>query len=350
MPEKNPFTLSFSRKPVEYIERIDLTEKILSTFTEDPVTDQLFVITGIRGSGKTVLMSTIANKLEKEKDWYVERCISTRDIIRDLAADLYGRMFEKTEISASVGIPGIGTVNIGGKAHEKTDVTRIREALRAIDEKHKKLLIIIDELANTPQMQEFSSVFQSLVGENLPVYFLGTATPENMDALKNVRFLTFLYRAPRIEMVPLDMASIAYRYKEVFDISDEESRRMAKLTMGYSFAFQVLGYVYWNSRPVTGLSALMPEYDRILAANSYAKIWTEMSEKQRGLCRAMAGCSSHKVHDIRAAAGMDSNSFNGFQNRLLHQGVLLKTGRGTVTFALPRFAEFIRDSAELYEF
>lgn len=350
MSEKNPFTLSFSRRPVEYIDRFDQTQTIIDTFTEDPVTDQFFIITGIRGSGKTVLMSTIANMLQKEKGWHVERCIGTRDIVQDLAADLYSSVFEKAEVFASIGLPGVGTVNIGKSAHEKTDVTKIREALRRMDERHEKLLVTIDEISNTPQMQEFSSVFQSLIGEELPIYFLGTAIPENIDALKNVKFLTFLYRAPRIELTALDMVSIAWRYKSVFDISDEESKRMAKLTMGYSFAFQVLGYIYWKNRPVGDLDMLLPEYDRILAANSYSKIWTELSEKQRDLCRTIAGCGSNKVQDIRDASHMTPNNFNGFRNRLLHMGVLAKSGRGTVAFALPRFAEFIRDSAELYEF
>ena len=85
---KNPFTVSFSRKPLEYIERMLQTDQVIETFTEDPVTDQIFVITGLRGSGKTVLMSSIASDLEADKDWVVERAISTRDMVQELAVDL----------------------------------------------------------------------------------------------------------------------------------------------------------------------------------------------------------------------------------------------------------------------
>jgi len=62
----NPFTLSFGKKPYEYISRIQQTDEILHDFnTEHPVS-QVYMLTGVRGSGKTVLMSAIANHLSEK--------------------------------------------------------------------------------------------------------------------------------------------------------------------------------------------------------------------------------------------------------------------------------------------
>lgn len=350
MAEKNPFTISFSRKPVEYIDRTSQTEQIMDTFTEEPVTDQIFIITGVRGAGKTVLMSSIANALEQKEDWLTWRAIVTRDIVHDLAADLFASKFmSRIDVSAAFGIPGVGSVSVGGKEREISDVSKIRTALKMMGKAGKKLLVTVDEISNTKQLQDFSGVFQSLIGENLPIYLLGTAIPENMDELKNVKFLTFLYRAPKIELTPLDMVSIAFRYKDIFDLSEEESVKMAKLTRGYSYAFQALGYVYWNSRPVQSLDSVMPEYDRLLASNSYSKIWVELSEKQREVCRAIAKCKTGRVSDVRQILRMDSNNFNGYRNRLMHQGIIVKNDWGMISFSLPRFSEFINNYAELYE-
>ena len=36
----------------------------------------------------------------------------------------------------------------------------------------------------------------------------------------------------------------------IFDISIEEAAEMSKLTLGYSYAFQALGYSYWEHKPV----------------------------------------------------------------------------------------------------
>lgn len=351
MSQKNPFTISFSRKPVEFVERINQTNRIIDTFNEAPVTDQIFIITGLRGSGKTVLMSSVASRLEKTSDWYVQRCIPTKDMVHEMAVDLSSRdFFNKAQVQAEAGIPGIGSVSISTEPGDTTDVMKIRKALKAMDKKNKKLLLVADEISDTPQMRDLSSVFQDLIGEELPVYFLGTGIPENIDALKNVKYLTFLYRAPRIEMTPLDMLSMAQRYQEVFDISDEESRTLSKLTMGYSFAFQALGYVYWDHRPVKDLSDLMPEYDRLLAANSYSKIWAELSEKQHEVCHAIAETDSHQISEIREKIGMPSNNFNGYKNRLLHQGIIAQIERGKIAFTLPRFDVFINDYSDMYEF
>jgi ABC-type enterochelin transport system ATPase subunit len=348
---KNPFTVSFSRKPLEYIERMLQTDQVIETFTEDPVTDQIFVITGLRGSGKTVLMSSIASDLEADKDWVVERAISTRDMVHELAVDLEDKKISsKADLSAEIDLPGIGSVSVGKNRKEKTDVMRIRESLKALDRKHKKLLITVDEISDTPQMRDLSSVFQELIGENLPIYFLGTAIQENLDAIRNVKYMTFLYRAPRIGLEPLDIASVALRYKEVLQISDEDSRYMAKLTRGYSFAFQALGYIYWNHKPVKNIDDLLPEYDRMLTENSYSKIWSELSLKQREVCRAIAKSGTGIIKDVRKLMNMDSNNFNGYRNRLLHIGIINVIDRGTIIFTLPRFSEFILEYSELYEF
>ena len=44
------------------------------------------MITGVRGSGKTVLMTHIANTLRKEQDWIVIELNSSGDLLKDLAA------------------------------------------------------------------------------------------------------------------------------------------------------------------------------------------------------------------------------------------------------------------------
>ncbi len=48
----NPFTLSFGKKPVQYISRIAQTERIIGDFTAEESPNQIYMITGVRGSGK----------------------------------------------------------------------------------------------------------------------------------------------------------------------------------------------------------------------------------------------------------------------------------------------------------
>ena len=66
MPDRvsvNPYTLTFGIKPKEYIERLSDTQEVLGNFLSEEPSQQIYMITGVRGSGKTVFLTTITNRL-----------------------------------------------------------------------------------------------------------------------------------------------------------------------------------------------------------------------------------------------------------------------------------------------
>ena len=63
----NPFSLSFGTRPIELVARPLQSNEILSSFTSDPINQRTFMITGVRGVGKTVLMTDISAQLKKKK-------------------------------------------------------------------------------------------------------------------------------------------------------------------------------------------------------------------------------------------------------------------------------------------
>lgn len=124
-----------------------------------------------------------------------------------------------------------------------TDIeVALANMLETLKKHGKKVLITIDEAANTKEMRTFISAFQILIRKDLPVFLIMTGLYENINALQNEKNLTFLYRAPKIELKLLNIRTIAENYKTNLPVSDEEALAMARLTRGYSFAFQVLGY------------------------------------------------------------------------------------------------------------
>jgi hypothetical protein len=46
----NPFTLSFGKKPLQFISRISQTNEILENFQSEESSNQIYMITGIRGA------------------------------------------------------------------------------------------------------------------------------------------------------------------------------------------------------------------------------------------------------------------------------------------------------------
>lgn len=350
MHQKNPFTVSFGRPPVEYISRAYNHDKVMETFTEMPVTDQIYIISGLRGTGKTVLFSSLLKDFRKLEDWIIIQLNTYDDMTESLYSELYYAL-ERNDINVNVeiGIPDLAKVSLNSAAPKRTKSSLIRSLLELADRRGQKVLIAVDDISKSSEMKKISKLFQEMIGGELPLYFLGTAIPENIDELKNTKDLTFLYRAPRIILGPLDLAEVSFRYQQALEISNQTANAMAKMTKGYAFAFQALGYVYWDNKPVDDPETLLPAYDRLLAGGSYSKMWSDLSDIDKAVCRAIAATAGGRVKDIRANISMNSNLFNTYRNRLRERGLIDTGTYGKISFTLPRFGEFINEKSELYE-
>ena len=102
----NPFTLSFGAFPSELIERPVQTGEILDAFLEEPASQRTYMITGVRGSGKTVLMTEITRRLREREEWTVIPLSPESDMIHALAAKLshlriFTEVFRDTKINLS---------------------------------------------------------------------------------------------------------------------------------------------------------------------------------------------------------------------------------------------------------
>ena len=105
------------------------------------------------------------------------------------------------------------------------------------------------------------------------------------------------------------------KYKTIFKIESEHAAKMAELTKGYPFAFQVLGYLTWNHEG--DYEAVIDEYEQYLSEFVYDKIWSELSQKDRIVARGIAEVDGGKIKDIRERLGMETNEFNPYRKRLI---------------------------------
>ena len=84
----NPFELTFSLKPNNYISRLRQSDEIISNF-KNKTGNKVFLITGVRGTGKTVMLSHISKQFENDKDWIVVELVPNYDMLEQLASALY---------------------------------------------------------------------------------------------------------------------------------------------------------------------------------------------------------------------------------------------------------------------
>ncbi len=69
MAKNNPYTLVFGKQPIQSIPRPVETQEVMDAFLNEPATQQIYMITGVRGCGKTVFMTEVANKLKEHDGW-----------------------------------------------------------------------------------------------------------------------------------------------------------------------------------------------------------------------------------------------------------------------------------------
>lgn len=337
----NPYTLLFGKEPGQIISRLAQSSSILDSFQSTAVSQQVYLITGVRGSGKTVFMTEISNRLRKEPDWIVIELNPETDLLEGLASKLSSEnslagIFQHAKINLS--LLGLG-VELTGAAPITNYETAITKMMEAIRKKGKRVLVTIDEVSNTKRMRIFASAYQIFVRQELPIFLLMTGLYENINALQNEKSLTFLYRAPKIELVPLNLDAIARSYAKVLDVDETEAKKMAAITKGYSLAFQVLGYFTWEvggNYPV-----ILDDFRHYLEDYVYEKIWAECSKKDRDVITCIAEVPSGRISEILERLGWEKNYLSTYRARLIKKGIVDGSVYGTLAFTLPCFAEFV---------
>lgn len=330
----NPFILTFGREPINFIPRIDYLQQVKDNFYSETCPNQAFMITGVRGTGKTVLLSKLTKEFENNKDWIVVDLNPERDMLNSLASQIYNNskvkhLFVKAKLN--IAFNGIG-LSIENDKPSNDIESIISKMVEYLTEKNIKLLITIDDAANNQNIKIFAHTFQALLRKNFKVFMLMTGLYENINSIQNNKSLTFLSRVPKLILKPLNMPAIKDSYEEIFNIDSDTAIKMSKLTEGYAYAYQVLGYLMWEEGDKKISKKLLSQFDQYLSEFVYDKIWEGLSEKEKNIIIKIN--NNEKLE-------MKPNEISVYRDRLIKYGVLVSKQRGKLSFALPRFREYI---------
>lgn len=339
----NPFSLIFGKNPQLTIARPIEKNEIIDAFSNEPINHQIYLITAIRGSGKTVLMTEVSKYFKDKEDWLVVELNPESDMQASLLSKL-NSLAGPTIKNINLNLSLFNVFTIGANLENKvTDIeTAIIEVLNFLKKKKIKILITIDEVVNNSNMKVFASMFQILVRNDLPVFLLMTGLYDNIKNLQDEKSLTFLYRAPKINLGPLNMNAIKTKYQEIFLLNDADAKKMARLTSGYAFAFQALGYLTFKNNGDYKKS--LEEYKMYLEEYSYEKIWSKLSETDKKVINAIIKSKNGDVKEIMSICNMDNNHFNPYRKRLINKGLVDGKVRGKLKIILPLFDEFVGDN------
>ena len=176
------------------------TNEIVDAFTAESVNQQMFIITGVRGSGKTVMMTEIARRLREKENWVVIELNPSTDLLQAMLAKLNSNkvcaaIIKSAKIDLSFFGFGVAIEGVPAITDAETAIITILEKMK---KSGKRLLVTIDEVTNNDFMKVFAGSFQIFVRQDLPVFLLATGLYENIDELPqcdpSAITLTIFYR------------------------------------------------------------------------------------------------------------------------------------------------------------
>ncbi len=137
-------------------------------------------------------------------------------------------------------------------------------------------------------------------------------------------------------------------------IDDNILSKMVRMTAGYAYAFQLLGYLVWNTddKIITEntLESILLGYKGMLFRNVYVKVYSSLLSKDREFVQAMVESDKEKVpiKDIMTKMDKPKNYISIYRRRLIDDQVIFSKERGYVEFTLPYFADFVAEFGDMY--
>lgn len=361
MPFENPFTPSFGEIPLHMAGREAILRETMTALERTSRSPELCsLISGARGTGKTALLSLIAEESQK-RGWISVNVACFPGMLRDiyeqtlLAAD---HLLEKDSRLRVTGF-GLGDFlsveldsNEAPKGNWRTKMTRILDRLQEVN---IGLLITVDEVDPTLQeMIELAGVYQMFVRERRKVALFMAGLPHKVSKLIQDKSVSFLRRGKRrrLEKIPEPQVSLALA-RTIEDggksISNEALAQAAASVQGFAFMLQLVGYYLWEAsgerseilpeNVSKGILVAQQEMDNSVLEPTYAGL----SEGDLAFCRAMLESEGEcAISDVAARIGKGTSTVNTYRARLIEQGVIGSPRRGTVQFELPFFREYLQ--------
>ena len=363
----NPFNPSFGKRPAHFYGRQDITRPIASSVGDlnDPWRTTL--ITGVRGSGKTALLSDIRMNLRSE-DVIALYVVPNEAMLDSVLAGLY-RQLPKTASGAlpelkSISInPGVAVSFEKKKTQPSFTGTFSYQIMEMMDfcMKHEKhIVFLIDEAQkHTGDMRVFISTYQDLVMREYSVSMVLAGLPSVVSDILNDDVLTFLRRARQVDLENIELMIVEHEFRKTFlcpgsNLTDEVVAKAAAGTCGYPYLIQLVGYYLWeemiafsgpNAQGGKGpdvLEDVLVKSKAELFRNVHKLVFADLSNKDREFVFAMSedyGASS--VSAIGERMQEKKNCISQYRERLISAGVVKPCGHGMLCFNYPYMREFL---------
>jgi hypothetical protein len=362
---RNPFKPTAGAAPPQLVGREDVLAEIDESIDDGPgAPARLAVLVGPRGTGKTVLLGAIADRVA-ERGWLtvaetaapglgdrLRRLVERRAARLDTAPTR--RSLSGVTLPQVLGTGG-GGLQFAPTASPAPDLrATLEDVLDDLESRGVGLLISVDEIhsAGRDDLRILATAFQHLMREGRDVALVLAGLPSSISDLLNDDVLTFLRRATPFPIsavaVPEVRSALAATFATAGKHVDAAALdEMALASEGYPFMIQLVGYHAWRAAPGaidvdTAMRGIAAARGR-LAATVLDPALADCSRVDREFLHAMAGSATPvRTSTVAARLGVSPGYANVYRTRLIAAGLLRPSGYGEIDFALPALAEHLR--------
>lgn len=362
----NPFRPTAGAEPPQLVGRDGyLDEFIYGLKIRSGAPGLLTIMTGARGIGKTVMLNE-AEYAARQEGWVVISETATPGFAERIGKAAQNYQQELGEKPASRRLTGISlaglSVTTALRPEEEIETRYLIEGLlQNLEQRKTGLLITLDEIhaADRQELSLLASWVQHYIRASLPIALVFAGLPAAVSDLLNEGVATFLRRADRIDLAAVAVEEVAQSYRQTFEplkvvIEDAVLAEAARVTGGYPFMIQLVGYHLWRIAERLEPGAILTAEEANLAFTEARRrnqrmvlesALAPLSAKDREFLQAMAldeDCSA--VSDIGRRLGASKSTVGNYRARLISAGLVEPAGYGKLRFTLPGLRELLQEN------
>jgi hypothetical protein len=350
----NPFHPQFGKRPEYFIGRDYIVRDFL--YSLDNVNDphRVTIVSGIRGSGKTALLTDVRDTLDT-RHFAVVDVTAGPHFLQSILDQL---QMDSPELKRS--LTGLNVGALGFNIGVATSVEEPEHGFRyyltslanGLKNDNRGIVFLVDEIHKAnDEMREFIITYQHLMRENYNVALLMAGLPQAVNNVLNDKILTFLHRSNRVFLSDVDTMLVEDLFGRVFEeagvkITEEMVVMAARATRGFPYLIQLLGYYLWKDKGETisksDIEHALVNSKADLFRNVHMLIVRELSDKDQDFLFAMIKSKdSVSMTEIIKRLKVSSGYAAKYRLRLIENGIIKSVGRGKIRFDVPYMREYL---------
>ncbi|MCP0887128.1 ATP-binding protein [Ligilactobacillus sp. WILCCON 0076] len=350
---ENPYNPAFGAVPTYYVTNGWISERFLNGLNNLTDNWRETIVTGIRGSGKTTVISDVIEKSVDRNDVVVISVnAGSSEMLAEIVAGMQRKIPRLPRIkSLGIKLPAIFDLNYEMPIKTASFRYDIEDMLMFADKQGITVVIAIDEIQkHSEALRDYVAAYQQWKMQKLPVATLMAGLPSAINNMLNDAVLTFFKRANQVHLDDLNEQDILINYQQVFGerIDFRLINNMAEHTFNYAFMFQLLGFNVWlmNKKSYTqvDIDNAIEVSKRRLFKEVYEPMINDLSKNDQLVIRASIKAIKDNVivyARLKEIAKMNDNSISTYRARLINAELFKGAGHGLLKYKQPFFKEFL---------